>query len=126
MTKEEAKIYFFIDNKCGCKTTEKWLSKNQIELYLQIINNSIRKEIPFKEKIWLFINDLQNVPICPNCGKYLKFVETLAKGHNKYCSIDCLNSSEEHKSQVILFNRKKYGVDSHNQVNIIKEKKIIY
>jgi len=117
------KDFFLNNNKSGYKTNEKWLCNNFNELYTAIIINSKDDYIPFKEKIWLFINNLQEIPKCPNCGNNLKYVETLKKGHNKYCSIKCLNSSQEHKQKIINTNNKNHGVNSHNQINLIKKKK---
>jgi len=120
---ENVKDFFLKDNKSGFKTTENWLSKNHNELYTAIIENSNDKTIPFKEKVYLYINDLKDVPKCPNCGNNVKFVDTLNKGHSKYCSINCLNSSEEHKEKIKDSNMNKYGVESHNQLDSVKEKK---
>lgn len=115
--------YFLINNKSGYKTNEKWLSINNSHLYSLIINNSTRTDISFIEKIFLFLNNLNDVPRCPNCNNYVKFNGTLRKGYNKYCSISCLNKSKEHKEKIISTSLNKYGYQSPNQADIVKTKK---
>jgi len=116
-------IYFTTDNKSGKKTKEFWLKKNNPDLYNIINNKYINLKIPFKEKVYLFINNLLEPPKCPVCGKYVNFRGDLKKGYNKYCSINCLNKSQEHKNKIKKTYLKKYDVESHNQVNSVKQKK---
>jgi len=73
----------------------------------------------------LFINNLTDVPRCPICNEYVKFIGTLKRGYNKYCSIKCLNKSDEHKNKIISTFQNKYNCRSHNQVDEIKNKKRI-
>jgi G:T-mismatch repair DNA endonuclease (very short patch repair protein) len=115
--------YFLINNKSGYKSNERWLSINNPHLYSLIINNSTRTDISFIEKIFLFLNNLNDVPKCPNCNNYVKFNGTLKKGYNKYCSISCLNKSKEHKEKIISTSLIKYGCQSPNQADIVKTKK---
>ena len=119
------KNFFLTNNKSGYKTNEKWLNINHNDLYLNIINNSLNNDIPFIEKVYLFINDLTDVPRCPVCNEYVKFNGTLKRGYNKYCSIKCLNKSDEHKNKIISTFQNKYNCNSHNQVDEIKNNKRI-
>lgn len=121
--KIDKKTYFFEDNKSGCKTTENWLKKHNIEIYNEIMNNYKENDISFKEKVFLYINDLNKSPKCPVCGKKVNFNDTLNKGYNLYCSIDCTNKSEDHKENIKKGCLDKYGVESHNQSEIVKQKK---
>lgn len=118
------KLYFNTDNKSGKKTKEEWLKKNNVDLYLLIKNNSknITKTLTFNEEVFLFINNLSELPLCPSCGSYTNF-NNINKGYNKYCSIKCLNSSNEHKEKIKTTSLMKYGVESPNQSNIVKENK---
>ncbi len=55
----------------GKKCTEKWLSKNNFDLYQLIIywcsfNNL--KDIEFKRKVYHYINNLCQIPVCIECG----------------------------------------------------------
>ena len=115
--------YFLINNRSGYKSNEKWLSINNPQLYSLIINNSTRTDISFLEKIFLFLNNLSDVPKCNNCNNYVKFNGTLKKGYNKSCSISCLNKSKEHKEKIIRTSLIKYNCQSPNQANVIKVNK---
>ena len=116
-------INFFIeDNKSGYKSKPGWLKKNHPDLYYSIINNTT-DDIPFQEKIYLYIHGLKNRPKCPECDEPVKFKNTLKRGYNKYCSIKCLNSSKYHKDKIKDNYQNKYGVDSHNQLLSVKTKK---
>jgi hypothetical protein len=121
--KEEIKKFFTENNKSGHKSTERWLSKNKPELYLNILNNSNDKSISFLEKIFLYVNDIRDVPKCPYCGNNVKYAGTLNRGYSKYCSITCLNKSQEHKDLVKNNCYIKYGVYSYNQLDSVKENK---
>ena len=123
MNKSELQEYFLSNNKSGHKTNERWLSVNNTLLYNEIVDKYKSIVATFSEKVCLYVNGLNDVPKCPNCDKNVKYNGTLRKGYNKYCSIKCLNSSEEHKKLIIASNNLKYGVDSHNQTELVKYKK---
>ena len=114
--------FFLNNNKSGHKTKEIWLRKNNPDLYNIIISNT-NQDIPFIEKIYLFIHELNETPKCPQCGELVKFKGTLQRGYNNHCSINCLNKSKEHKEKILKTTIKKYGVHSHNQLTTVKEKK---
>lgn len=92
-------------------------------------------------KIYWIMNDLQDFPKCPTCGKCFglnKNVKAQA-GYSTYCSVKCMNSSDKHISAVrkaysnpatrasaILSRQKtcktKYGVSNPWQSDTVKEK----
>lgn len=119
--------FFITDNKSGYKTTEKWLSNNQPELYSKIIeyNKNIPLVLSFKEKIWFYYNNLIERPRCKTCGSEIKFRERFDKPYGEFCSLNCINSNKEEMvlRQKKTFN-KKYGVDFYPQHNdfITKQK----
>jgi len=120
----DIKDFFLTDNKSGYKTNEKWLKNNKNELYLSIMNNSLNSNIPFIEKVFLYINDLKDVPRCPTCNKYVKFIGTLRHGYSKYCSIGCLNKSDEHKNKTRITSIKYFGINNPMKDDNIKNKQI--
>ena len=120
---EDFNKYFLTDNISGYKSNEKWLSLNNPQLYSLINNNSTRTDIIFLEKIFLFLNNLNDVPRCPNCNNYVKFNGTLKSGYNKCCSISCLNKSKEHKEKIIRTSLIKYNCQSPNQADVVKANK---
>lgn len=118
-------IEFFIENnKSGNKTKEIYLKKNYIELHNKIINhcNNELKDLPFKEKVWCFINNIKEKPKCKNCNKVLKFKRSLKEGYGVYCSIKCANTCEDRKVDIINTNFNKFGSKSPLTNNIIKNK----
>ncbi len=86
--------YFTTDNISGKKCTEKWLSKNNLELFNQIIDwcdrNSL-KDLEFKRKVFHYVTDSTQIPVCLNCSKEVKY-RRLRDGYQPYCSSLCQNS----------------------------------
>jgi len=86
--------YFTTDNISGKKCTEKWLSKNNIDLYNQIIDwcnlNSL-EFLEFKRKVFHYITNCNKIPVCLNCNKEVKY-RRLRDGYQPYCSSLCQNS----------------------------------
>lgn len=117
--------FFITDNKSGYKTTEKWLSKNYPEIYSKIINHIVESDnpIPFKERIWLYFNNLNSRPKCKNCNKEVKFRNRLDKPYGDFCDLSCFNSNKEEmiNRQKKTF-QKKYNVDFYPQHNEFVEK----
>ena len=86
--------YFTSDNISGKKCTEKWLSKNNIELYNQIIDwcdINYLESLEFKRKVFHYVTDCNKVPVCLNCNKDVKY-RRLRDGYQTYCSSLCQNS----------------------------------
>jgi hypothetical protein len=86
--------YFTTDNISGKKCTEKWLSKNNLELFNQIIDwcdrNSL-KDLEFKRKVFHYVTDSTEIPVCLNCSREVKY-RRLRDGYQPYCSSLCQNS----------------------------------
>ena len=114
--------FFIEENRSGKKSKEVWLKKHYPDLYENIIQNT-NWDISFVEKIYLYINNLTEPPKCLNCNKSVNFKGTLKKGYNKFCSINCLNSSNYHKEKIKKTFQNKFNVDSHNQIKSVKNKK---
>ena len=121
------KEFFTLENKSGVKTRESYILNNYPELHDKIvnyINNDWYVDLPFKEKVWYFINEVKEQVKCSHCGKLVKFKGNLNKGYGKYCSLKCANDSGElvklAKESIIS----KYGVDSTNKLEEVKKKKI--
>jgi len=116
--------FFLKNNHNGSKTNEKFLIKNHNNIYQDIINFSSGElnNLPFKQKIWHFINKVKEIPKCKNCNKELIFKRSLSEGYGQYCSISCTNKSLEHKENIKKTINGKYGVDSIFQAEEIKTK----
>jgi len=121
--------YFMTDNRSGYKTKEFWFSKNHPEEYHRIQNyfNSLGlSDSGFKEKIWIYYNNLKERPKCLTCNKEIKFGDRFDRPYGDFCSIDCVNSNiPEMLVRIKKTNQKKFNVDfypSHKDF-ITKRKK---
>jgi len=80
------------------------LKNNFNDLYDKIINfnnNGILNNLIFKTKVWHFIHNVKEIPLCGTCNKQLKFKRSLSEGYGIYCSLKCCNKNINHitKSQ---------------------------
>jgi hypothetical protein len=91
--------YFTTDNISGKKSNANWLKKNNESLYYDIINwcneYDILKNIEFKRKIYHYIFNMQEIPVCKNCKDSVKY-SRLKDGYRKYCSDKCVKNSPEY------------------------------
>lgn len=121
-------FYFFTtDNKSGYKTNEKWFSKNYPDEYTKIIEYSrgINLELPFKEKIWFYYNNLTERPKCITCGSEIKFRNRFDKPYGEFCTLSCINNNpNEMKKRISKTLKEKYGVNYYPQHNeFVKKQK---
>ena len=111
----------------GKLSKESYLQKNHSEEYDYIVDycnrNSIDESIPFKEKVYLSINKLKNVPMCknPECDKRVKFINSTL-GYRDYCSNKCISSDPEIKKIKENKSLEKYGTKTPAESKIIKDK----
>jgi len=120
------KDFFLLDNKSGIKTKESYLKINYPEVLEKIkefivINNLTG--LTFKEEVYYFINNIKEKHKCLHCGLDVKFKGTLSKGYGDFCSLKCANDSGDlnRRQRESILN--KYGVESTNQLDSVKEKK---
>jgi len=110
--------YFREDNKSGHKTRESWFIKNHENVYGEIIKYWLNLNIgegSFKEKIWVYFNNLNDRPKCC-CGSYIKFSERFDIGYGNFCSVKCFNTNkDEMLLRIKSTNNKKYGVDFYTE-----------
>jgi hypothetical protein len=105
---------------------ESFLLNNYPEEYEYIMNfckiNGI-SDIPFKEKVYLAINNLKNKPICrnPNCQNETKYKNSTL-GYNKYCSNKCMSSDPFIKSIKQEKSYQKYGTKTPAESKEVREK----
>jgi len=108
-------VNLFIFNQfdpSGKFSKEKYLFKYHINEYNAIINYSKNNnlDIPFKEKVYCFLNNLKYKPKCNNisCDNYVNFKNSTL-GYNKYCSNKCQSTSNIVRLKKEKTNLKKYG-----------------
>jgi hypothetical protein len=102
---------------------ESYLLKNYPDHYTFIIEGYTHLQCSFKEKVYLSINGLTEIPKCvnPECVNNVRFKNSNI-GYLKYCSNKCIS-----KDPSIIQNKKinsinKWGVEHPSQLDSIKEK----
>jgi hypothetical protein len=110
-TKEEYYEYF-ISNKI--KIIESSIEKYYPELVPLI--SIIKFTDDFNQKVYCYLKDIKQKPLCKNCGLNEVEFDTFSKGYHDYCSIKCSSNSKEKKNKITETNRRKYGVDNIGEV----------
>lgn len=119
---------FNLPDSSGRMYKEPFMIKNHREEYDYIIDycdNNNLLDISFKEKVYLALNKLNNIPVCKNinCKKRVNFKNSTI-GYLDYCSRTCVSSDpnmikmKEEKSLI------KFGTKSPSQAKIVKDKSI--
>lgn len=76
----------------------------------------------FTEKIYCYLNDIHNRPVCKTCGTPIKF-KSITKGYSQYCSAKCRANNEQIKKKTKNTCLEKYGVT--NNLHIVSVQKQI-
>jgi hypothetical protein len=117
--------FFITENKSGHKTKEPHLLNKYADIHKKIIDfcdNDFLKNLPFNQKIWHFIHQKKEIKLCKECQKPLTFKRSLTEGYGNYCSLSCTNKNKEHKENVKLTNKERYGGVAPIHSNVVKEK----
>lgn len=110
----------------GRMSKENFVFKNHKEEYDYIIDycqsNQIF-DIPFKEKVYLCLNNFKSVPVCknPNCDRRVKFKNS-SLGYSEYCSTKCISTDPIIKKIKEQKSLEKFGTKTPSQSKKIKEK----
>jgi hypothetical protein len=86
---------------------------DEINLFCSKINF-----LPFKQKIWHWVNDIDTEFLC-KCGKKVSFNKNWIDGYRKACSPRCSQNDEQTKNK-----RKKTCIDRYGVDNVAKSEKI--
>jgi len=119
---------FNLPDSSGRMYKEPFMIKNHKEEYDYIIeycdNNSLL-DISFKEKVYLALNSLNNIPVCKNinCKNRVNFKNSTI-GYLEYCSRSCVSSDPNMIKMKEEKSLKKFGTKSPSQSKIIKDKTI--
>jgi hypothetical protein len=106
---------------CTRRMCESYFEKNHIDMYNYINNLHGRYDLPFKAKIYLIINDIEEPPKCKICGNAVKF-KRISKGFAKYCSLKCIGLDDEIKKKREKTSIEHYGCKSPFQSKELREK----
>lgn len=110
----------------GSMYKEKFLLKSYPEEYQYIIDNCINnnlEDLPFKEKVFLTLNNFNEIPKCKNdnCNNKVKYKNSTI-GYLNYCSNKCISSDENIKKSKQEKSFSKYGTKTPAESTEIKQK----
>ncbi len=119
-----SKEYFKKEDKSGTLSKEKFVKKDKISAYNDIINYTSKNnlhELRFKEIVYLYINDITEIPKCKNtkCLKKPKFINKTL-GYLSFCSNKCQGTSTEIKEKRKNTNIEIYGTE--HPIEIIEKR----
>jgi hypothetical protein len=113
-------LEYFKQNKI--KLVESSLSKVYPDLVTRV-NNDILIDVPFQEKVYIYLNNLEKRPNCKNCNENEVDYTYFTKGYHDYCSVKCSSNSEEKKTTIMSTCLDKYGVKNIGEVT--REKALV-
>ena len=117
---------FKCEDKSGRMSKESFVLKNYPEEFDEIIRYSENMnitELPFKEKVYLFLNQIEKLPKCSNigCQNNVKFVNS-SIGYREYCSTKCISSDSKIKEIKKQKSIEKFGTSTPAQSQKVKDK----
>ena len=100
------------------------IKKHYPEFYEMLVNKWT--DLSHSERLYCFYNNIENKPVCKECGKPVKFL-SIHRGYQQFCSNKCSNKNSE-KIEKIISNRdykeifckvkktklEKYGDENYN------------
>ena len=111
----------------GRMYTEKYVKNNYPDIFNDVIEfcNDKLIDLPFKEKVYHYVNDLKEIIYCSNdnCHNIVKFKNSTL-GYSKRCSNSCVSSDPEIKKVKEEKSYAKYGTKAPGMNKDIKEKMI--
>lgn len=117
--------FFNKDNKSGWKSVERKLKNKEPEVYncvVDFITNYPKLSVlPFKQQIWHFSNNSEDLIYCKECGNQSKYLD-FNRGYQEFCSNKCSNKNKDKIQRVKDSTFEHYGVTSPLQSKEIKIK----
>ena len=125
MTKKE--VFDYINSgidKNGSLKKENGFKNHFPELYDEYLHASFPEPInslPFKQKLWHFLNDVYTIPVCKTCGNPVTFeTQKGLWGYRTYCSGSCGLHNKEIISKRLNTCLEKYGAEYYTQTEQYK------
>jgi hypothetical protein len=109
-----------VNNKKYYKYSDKSIRKQNEKLWNDINSYINNDNLSFKEKFYLFENNIKETPKC-GCGNIVNFVDMI-RGFREFCSKKCMFNSELMKEKRKITCIKKYGVENPSMLLENKEK----
>ena len=120
LAKKEELVEYFKQNKI--KLVESSLCKVYPDL-VERINREVSIDVLFQEKVYLYLNSLNERPKCKHCNENEVEFTYFTKGYRDYCSVKCSSNSEDKKNAIISTCIEKYGVENIGEAT--REKALI-
>lgn len=123
MLSKEFKNEFNNNNKSGKMTKESYVTKNYKKDYDKIIDFTCDLDLPFKQKVYHTVNNINGYVYCknPECENKVKYKNSKV-GYYNHCSNKCIGLDPNIKKKKEKTNTKKYG-EKHAALNKgVKEK----
>jgi len=121
MLTERFKIINDISSDSPSRLRESYFIKNHISVYHRILDFSPDPDLPFIQKIWHWVNDVDSYFTCV-CGSRTSFNRNWRDGYRQYCSPKCAQSQYSTKKKRKNTNLAKYGVDNVSKLSDTKKK----
>jgi hypothetical protein len=121
MNTDKIKLINDITNDKPIRLRESYILNNYPDTYKDIIEFTKNIEVPFIQKLWHWVNDLDTESLC-KCGNKKSFNRNWKDGYKKYCSQKCAQSDRDTKEKRKKTNLEKWGVDNIAKLDSIKEK----
>ena len=86
--------------------SERYMMKHYSEFHEYI--SHIFSDCDWLDKLYMYYNGLSEVPRCPICGRKVALA-SFFKGYNKYCSKQCMYTSNERIEKIMLTQQNRYG-----------------
>ena len=114
-------------DKSGNLKKESGFKKHFPEMYNEFIKTEFPLELqnlPFKQKLWHFLNGIYTIPVCKICGNPVNFLTRKSQwGYCTYCSGTCAMKDDVIKEKLDSTKLTKYGSRTYN--NSEKQKQTI-
>jgi hypothetical protein len=121
MDTERLKIIQEIVDSKSIRLRESYFIKNYNDIYLSILDFTKKLEIPFIQKIWHWVYQLDSYFLC-ECGKKTAFNKNWKNGYKISCSQKCAQSKQSTKDKRIKTNIEKWGVENVAKSEYVKNK----
>ena len=102
--------------------SEKYFKHNFPDIYNEICRK-FDPDINWRERLYLYLNNLESQPKCPICGNIAKF-NSVFKGYFTHCSVQCSGKSENRLKKIHETIKEKNGVEHALQSKICRDKYI--
>lgn len=120
-----SKEFFSQKDKSGKYTNEKYIKNNYPEHYEVVLNFAkiFNLDLPFKQKVYHFVNDIHEKVKCKLCDNEVKFKNSTL-GYYSYCSPSCVGKDSDIQTKKEKKSLEKFGTKTPAESDIVKNKMI--